>query len=180
MKEKKKIKLPKLKNNLSKIIRVNYAGEYGAKRIYEGQLSVLENSKYGSDIKHMAIQEEEHLKYFESEMLTRRVRPSLLQPFWHKAGYALGKITALCGVNMAMICTEAVEEVIDKHYLKQIKTLDETEALLRDKIAKFREDELEHKEIAGNFNKNSTIINIAAGALIKFFCKLSINLAKKI
>lgn len=176
----KKIRLPRLKNEISEIIRVNYAGEYGAKQIYLGQLSVLDSSEYGPEIKHMADQEEEHLKYFEEEMIKRRVRPSLLQPFWHSAGYALGKITALCGINIAMACTEAVEEVIDQHYLKQINNLQEDELELRAKIIKFRDDELEHKEIASNFNAGNALITKTAKALIKCFCKISISLAKKI
>ncbi len=176
----KNIRLPKLKNNISEIIRVNYAGEYGAKRIYEGQLAVLANSEYGSEIKHMAAQEEEHLEYFKEEMLKRRVRPSLLSPLWHHGGFLLGKVTAKLGVNMAMICTEAVEDVIDKHYLKQIEIIRERERILRDKIIKFREDELEHKEIASNFNKNKTLMNASVSKVIKFFCIISIQLAKKI
>lgn len=176
----KKIRLPRLKNTIYEMIRVNYAGEYGAKQIYLGQLSVLKSSKYGPEIKHMLHQEEEHLEYFNEELLKRKIRPSLLQPFWHHAGYALGRITALCGINMAMSCTEAVEEVIDKHYLKQLDILNEIEPKLSAKIIKFRKDELEHKKIASGYNKDNSLVSKAVTTVIKLFCKISINLAKKI
>lgn len=176
----KNIRLPKLKNNIAEIIRVNYAGEYGAKRIYIGQLSVLGNSDYAPEIEHMAEQEEEHLEYFKEKMLERKVRPSLLHPLWHSGGYFLGKITALMGINMAMICTEAVEEVIDNHYLEQINVLHRDENALQSKIIKFREDEIEHKKTASSFNQNKDVFSMYSISIIKFFCKISIELAKKI
>ncbi|MBI1777383.1 MAG: demethoxyubiquinone hydroxylase family protein [Proteobacteria bacterium] len=133
---------------IERIIRVDHAGEYGAKRIYEGQLAILARSPAAPSLQHMARQEEEHLAEFERLMVQRRVRPTLLQPLWHVAGYALGAATALLGQRAAMACTIAVEEVIDEHYRGQIDRLGEDEAPLRQTIDRFRRQELEHKEIA--------------------------------
>jgi ubiquinone biosynthesis monooxygenase Coq7 len=164
---------------LERLIRVNHAGEYGAKRIYQGQLAVLKGKEDQALLKHMADQEEVHLDYFSKEMQARRVRPSLLLPVWHALGFALGVGTALLGKNAAMIATEAVEEVIDEHYQEQLK-----EPLmaqdLADNIEKFRQEEIEHKNIA---KENMSELNLGHKLLykaIKFGCKVSIALAKRI
>ena len=131
---------------LQRLIRVNHAGEYGAKRIYAGQLAVLGKSDVGDEIRHMAEQEEEHLQYFADEIGKRNVRPTALMPIWHVAGFALGAATALMGKKAAMACTVAVEEVIDEHYQSQQNTLGDDEKSLKDSIQKFREEELEHRD----------------------------------
>jgi ubiquinone biosynthesis monooxygenase Coq7 len=129
---------------LDRVIRVDQAGEYGAKRIYEGQMAVL-----GPDpqLKHMAEQERRHLQRFDELMIERRARPTLLQPFWHVAGYALGAATAMLGREAAMACTVAVEEVIDEHYRQQMAKLPPEETALRAEIDSFRKEELEHRAI---------------------------------
>lgn len=132
---------------LEQVIRVDHAGEYGAKRIYEGQMAVLKNSPVYKTIKHMAKQEEEHLEYFQKEIIKRQVRPTALMPFWHVAGFAMGAITAMMGEKAAMACTVAVEEVIDSHYQEQLKELGDGEEKLKKKIEKFRAEELEHRDI---------------------------------
>jgi len=132
---------------VERIVRVDHAGEYGAKRIYAGQLAILGQSEHGPILRHMAEQEEEHLRYFEGEIGDRGVRPTVLLPIWHAAGFALGAATALMGPRAAMACTVAVEEAIDEHYRAQLDTLGDDEADLRRSIAKFREEELEHRDI---------------------------------
>ena len=107
---------------ISRIIRVDQAGEYGAKRIYEGQLSVLGGSEDGPLLREMADKENSHLETFNKLMVERRVRPTLLSPLWHFAGFALGAGTALMGREAAMACTVAVEEVIEEHYANQAIT----------------------------------------------------------
>lgn len=129
------------------MLRVDLAGEYGAKRIYEGQLSVLGKGPKGDLLRHMASQEAEHLATFEKLCAERRVRPTAMHPIWHVAGFALGAGTALLGEKAAMACTVAVEEVIDEHYQSQQNTLGEDEADLKDTIEKFRLEELEHRDI---------------------------------
>jgi ubiquinone biosynthesis monooxygenase Coq7 len=133
---------------VERIVRVDHAGEYGAVRIYQGQLSVLGDSPAGDAIRHMAEQEREHLETFDGLIAERRVRPTALMPVWHVAGYALGAATAMMGERAAMACTAAVEEVIDKHYAEQAALLGDDEADLRATIEKFREDELEHRDTA--------------------------------
>ncbi|WP_416896679.1 MAG: demethoxyubiquinone hydroxylase family protein [Minwuia sp.] len=133
---------------LARILRVDHAGEYGAKRIYAGQLAVLGSSASAETIRHMADQEERHLKTFDDLLTERHVRPTLLSPVWHVAGYALGAATAMMGEKAAMACTEAVEEVIDEHYAGQAAELGDDEAALRDTIEDFRADELEHRDTA--------------------------------
>jgi ubiquinone biosynthesis monooxygenase Coq7 len=128
------------------MIRVNLAGEYGATRIYAGQLFVL-----GKDptIEHMAKQEEEHLKHFHHMAIERRVRPSVLQPFWYIGGFAMGALSALMGRNAAHACTAAVETVIDDHYQSQLKNLSEIDdPSLKALITRCHADECEHRDIA--------------------------------
>lgn len=133
---------------LARILRVDHAGEYGAKRIYEGQLAVLKNAPSAPTIRHMAEQEQAHLDTFNRLLPKHRVRPTLLSPLWHAGGFVLGAATALLGEKAAMACTEAVEEVIDAHYAKQVEALGETEPELRETIEKFRTEEIEHRDTA--------------------------------
>ena len=130
------------------MIRVDHAGEYGAVRIYEGQLAILGNSPAGEAVREMAAQERVHLETFERLMVERRVRPTILSPLWHAAGFALGAGTALLGERAAMACTVAVEEVIDGHYRRQAERLGEDETELRAVIEEFRADEIAHRDQA--------------------------------
>ncbi len=132
---------------VAQIVRVDHAGEYGAARIYDGQLAVLSRSPETPHIRKMAEQEKRHLEAFERLMVERRVRPTLLQPLWHVAGFALGAATALLGERAAMACTVAVEEVIDTHYARQAEALGGEEPALRETIESFRHDELAHREL---------------------------------
>lgn len=147
-------KLPPMPGDLSRrerierMLRVDQAGEYGAKRIYAGQLAVLGDSACGPEIRHMAEQEEKHLDYFNRTVGDRGVRPTLLQPLWHVGGFALGAATAMMGKEAAMACTVAVEEVIDEHYAAQREELaaEGIEEELQEKIEEFRLEELEHRD----------------------------------
>jgi len=136
------------REQLERIIRVDHAGEFGAVRIYEGQLAVLKETESAETLQHMKEQEELHKKKFEELLRDRRVRPTLLSPLWHVAGFALGAGTAMLGKEAAMACTEAVEEVIDEHYRQQLDTLGEEEAELKQTISKFRDEEIEHRDTA--------------------------------
>ena len=133
---------------IARMIRVDHAGEYGAKRIYQGQLAVLGRSRAAADIRRMAEQEERHLAAFEKLVRERRVRPTALSPLWHVAGFALGAATAMLGERAAMACTVAVEEVIDAHYQRQIDALGDAEPALKAALEEFRANELEHRDTA--------------------------------
>jgi 3-demethoxyubiquinol 3-hydroxylase len=133
---------------VKRMIRVNHAGEYGAQRIYAGQLAVLGKTPVGPVLKHMADQEQEHLDAFSKMMRERRVRPTVLMPLWHAAGWALGAATALMGEKAAMACTVAVESVIDEHYAKQEQALGDEEKELKSTVTQFRADEKEHHDTA--------------------------------
>jgi len=139
---------PTVEALIERMIRVNQAGEYGAKRIYEGQLAVLGHRPVAALIRHMAAQEQRHLDAFDKLIPARRVRPTALQPFWHVAGYALGAATALLGKEAAMACTVAVETVIDEHYGRQSAALGADEAALKALIDESRADENEHRATA--------------------------------
>ena len=165
---------------LERIVRVDHAGEYGAVRIYEGQLAVLGNSNKADVIRHMAEQEREHLDKFNELIGARRVRPTALMPVWHAAGFALGAATALMGERAAMACTAAVEEVIDEHYAKQAAALGNDEAELRETIEKFREDELEHRDTAIAHEAEETPGYEALSAVIKKGSKLAIWLSERV
>ncbi len=138
---------PDERERIARMIRVDHAGEFGAKRIYDGQLAVLGKVTPGVEaIRRMAEQERRHLAAFERLIVERRVRPTLFHPLWHVAGYALGAATALLGEKAAMACTVAVEEVIDEHYARQAASLGPEEAALRARVEEFRADELEHRK----------------------------------
>ncbi|MCG8692257.1 MAG: demethoxyubiquinone hydroxylase family protein [Minwuiales bacterium] len=140
---------PSARQLVERMIRVDHAGEYGAARIYDGQLAVLGNRAASADkIRHMAEQEQHHLATFDRMVVERRVRPTLLSPLWHVAGFALGAGTALLGEKAAMACTEAVEEVIDEHYAEQLAQLGDDEPELKQAIEEFRADEIEHRDTA--------------------------------
>lgn len=137
---------------LERLVRVNHAGEYGAQRIYAGQLAILGDSEIGDELRHMAAQEDEHLAAFNQLLVEEQVRPTALQPLWHVAGFVLGAGTALLGREAAMACTVAVEEVIVEHYQNQIDTLKtrplgEQRPQLSKLIKKFRDEEAEHRDI---------------------------------
>ena len=131
------------------MIRVDQAGEYGATRIYAGQLAVMgDRHPMAREIAHMAEQEERHRKFFDAMVARRGVRPTALQPFWNVAGFALGAVTAAMGPRAAMACTAAVETEIDRHYREQLDTLGDSDPELSAAVADFRAEELEHKEAA--------------------------------
>lgn len=131
---------------MDRIIRVDHAGEYGARRIYEGQLAVLKHTASGPVIEEMKAQELTHLQAFETLMKERQARPTALLPIWHMGGYLLGAATALLGEKAAMACTVAVEEAIELHYRKQEEYLQDVEPAIQEKIAQFREEEKEHHD----------------------------------
>ena len=133
---------------IKRIIRVDQAGEYGAARIYEGQLAVLEGKRSAKEIRRMAAQEKKHLAAFDRLAVEHRVRPTALTPVWHVMGFALGAATALMGERAAMACTVAVEEVIDAHYHRQIDSLGGDEPDLAAVLTQFRAEEIEHRDIA--------------------------------
>ena len=135
------------RETVERIIRVDHAGEYGARRIYQGQLAVLGGGPQAGVLRHMKQQEQAHLDLFSDLVVRRRVRPTALLPLWHVAGFALGAATAVLGEKAAMACTVAVEEAIDEHYAGQAAELGEDEAELRATVEKFRAEELEHRDI---------------------------------
>lgn len=139
---------PTREETIERIVRVDHAGEYGATRIYAGQLAVLGKSASGAAIREMAAQEDKHLARFNEMVADRRVRPTALMPIWHVAGFALGAATALMGERAAMACTAAVEEVIDAHYAGQAAQLGDDEKELRETIEEFRAEEIEHRDTA--------------------------------
>lgn len=163
------------------MLRVDQAGEYGATRIYAGQIAVMGNRAPGSaEIAAMAAQEEDHRRRFDALMTERRVRPTLLQPVWSAAGYALGAATALLGPEAAMACTAAIETEIERHYGEQLDELGDEDPELASIIREFRDDEVEHRDAA-----------IAAGAerapaypvlftAIRLGCRAAIALSRRI
>jgi ubiquinone biosynthesis monooxygenase Coq7 len=161
-------------------IRVDHAGEYGAKRIYQGQIAVLRGTKWESLIQHMQDQEQVHLDTFSRLIAERRVRPTALLPVWHVAGFALGAATALLGHRAAMACTVAVEEAIDEHYQRQEAALGEDEAPLKASIAKFRAEELEHRDTGLEHEAEQAPAYRLLSAAIKAGCKVAIKVSEKV
>ncbi len=163
------------------MLRVNQAGEYGAKRIYAGQLAVMGNRHPSAQlIAHMAAQEERHLDTFNALIAERGARPTLLQPFWHVAGFALGAATALIGPEMAMACTAAVETEIDRHYAAQLVDLGDDEPALAASIKSFQAEELEHKATALEQGAANAPAYPFVAAVIRAGCRAAIGLSKRI
>jgi len=163
------------------MIRVDHAGEYGAVRIYEGQLAVFGNStsETAEAIRTMAAQEREHLAAFDKLINERRVRPTALEPVWRVAGFALGAATALMGEKAAMACTAAVEDVIDQHYARQIERLD-SDPSLKKAVEKFRADEIAHKNEALERGAEEAPAYKLLSESIKAGCRLAIKLSERI
>ena len=163
------------------MLRVDQAGEYGATRIYAGQLAVLRrNCPEAKLIARMAAQEERHLNRFNSLMAERRVRPTALQPVWNVAGFALGAVTALISEKAALACTDAVETEIDRHYGEQLDQLGDQDHELSADIADFRADELEHRDSAREAGATGAIGYPLLTAAIRAGCKIAIGLSKRI
>lgn len=165
---------------INTMIRVNHAGEYAAKRIYEGQLCYIKDENSKIQIEKMAKGEEKHLAYFENELRERKARPTSLFPIVDKISYALGAVTAVLGKEAAMVCTSSVEEVIAEHYKEQMDLLKDNKkhAELKSKIAEFREEELEHKDIADKYDLVKAPAYNALSALIKGGCRAAIKIVK--
>jgi 3-demethoxyubiquinol 3-hydroxylase len=166
---------------IASMIRVNHAGEFGAKRIYSGQLAVMGNgSPAARSIAHMAEQEARHLAEFDEMISQRGVRPTLLQPFWNVAGFALGAVTAAIGPEAAMACTVAVETEIDRHYAHQLDELGDTDPELSTKIADFQAEELEHKATALEQGAERAPAYPLMSLVIRAGCRAAIAVTKRI
>ena len=174
----------KTPDEVAAMIRVDHAGEYGAVRIYQGQLAVLGASpateRSANLVRHMAAQEDEHLRTFDRLIADRGVRPTVLAPVWDAAGFALGAVTALMGEKAVMACTEAVEEVIDAHYEAQAEALKGTDPELEDVVARFRADEIVHRDTARAEGAREAVGYPLLTAVVKAGCRLAIRLSEKI
>lgn len=164
----------------AQMLRVNHAGEYGAKRIYAGQLAVLGKSPSAPVIREMAEQEQQHLDVFSGMLVKRRVRPTALMPLWHVAAYALGAATALLGEKAAMACTVAVESVIDEHYAEQEKALGDRDPELKSTVTKFRADEKEHHDTALEHGAEDSPFYHILRNVVVYQTKLAIFLSKRV
>jgi len=163
------------------MIRVDQAGEYGATRIYAGQLAVMgDRSDTARAIAGMANQEERHRAFFDAMIAERGVRPTALQPVWNVAGFALGAATAAIGPAAAMACTVAVETEIDLHYQQQLAELGDSDPILSNAVAEFRAEELEHKDAALEAGAETAPgYPVLAGA-IRLACRAAIALSKRV
>jgi 3-demethoxyubiquinol 3-hydroxylase len=168
-------------DRLASMVRVNQAGEFGAKRIYAGQLAIMgDRHPSARSIAHMAEQEQKHLDAFDRIMAERGVRPTALQPFWNVAGFALGAATAAIGPEAAMACTVAVETEIDRHYQEQLEELGDSDPALSAMIAEFQAEELEHKATALAEGAERAPAYPLMSAAIRFGCRAAIALSKRI
>ncbi|MDC3135563.1 demethoxyubiquinone hydroxylase family protein [Candidatus Pelagibacter sp.] len=172
------------KNRIEEFIRVDHAGERGAVKIYEGQLlalnTLVKDENLKKKIEEMKVHEEEHCKFFENEIKKRNIKPTKFLPLWDLLGVGLGFGSTLLGKKATMLCTASVEEVIDKHYLNQINQLGPEEKELKKKISKFRDDELEHKDIAYEEGATKKGFYSIMDRIIKTGSKIAINISEKI
>ena len=175
-----------MNQRIEEMLRVDHAGEHGAVAIYRGQLAVFGQVKNKARttalIQHMAEQEREHLEMFDALLLERQIRPTALSPLWHATGFMLGAMTALIGEKTAMMCTAAVEEVIEDHYTEQIEELAEydTESALKRTLEKCRDDETEHRHRALSEGAEEAPFHGLLSGMIKTACHVAIKLSSKI
>ncbi len=169
------------RESVAAMIKVDHAGEYGAARIYAGQLAVMgDRHPHASLIRHMAGQEARHLATFDRLLAERRVSPTFLHPLWHVAGYALGAATALMGPQAAMACTAAVEQEIDRHYEAQREALGERgDPVLSAHIADFQAEEVEHRETALANDAERAVGFRAMSAIIRAGCRMAIAVSSR-
>ena len=176
--------MKKTNKRVKEFIRVDHAGERGAVKIYEGQLlalnTIVKNESLKKTIEDMKEHEIEHCQFFEKEIKKRNIEPTKFLPLWDLLGVGLGFGSTLLGKKAAMLCTASVEEVIDKHYLDQINQLGPEEEELKKKITKFRQDELDHKNIAYEEGATKKGIYAIMDRIIKTGSKLAINISEKI
>jgi len=169
---------------LEEIIRVDHAGERGAIKIYEGQLLALNTIKQDKDLKNiiekMKEHEKEHLEYFEKEIQKRKIKPTYFLPLWDVMGVALGFGSTLLGKKAAMLCTASVEEVIENHYQNQLDKLGDDEKDLKNKIKKFKSDEIDHKNIAYESGATNKGFYSVMDKIIKTSSKIAITISEKI
>jgi ubiquinone biosynthesis monooxygenase Coq7 len=166
---------------MERMIRVNQAGEFGAKRIYAGQLAVMgDRTPAARSIAHMAEQEERHLSAFDKMMSERGVRPTALHPIWNVAGFALGAVSAAIGPEAAMACTVAVETEIDRHYSEQLAEIGDSDPELSAMILDFQADELEHKATALAQGAERAPAYPVMSALVRMGCRTAIAVSKHI
>jgi len=169
------------KPRTASMIRVDQAGEYGATRIYAGQLAIMgDRTPAAREIAGMARQEQRHRAFFDTMVADRGVRPTLLQPFWTVAGFALGAATAAIGPEAAMACTAAVETEIDNHYSEQLQQLGDSDPSLSAAIAEFQAEEVEHRETALAHGAESAPGYPLMSALIRLGCRVAIATAKRL
>lgn len=165
----------------ARMLRVDQAGEYGATRIYAGQLAVLgDRNPIAAEIQHMAEQEAAHREKFDALLAERGVRPTALQPFWGMAGFALGAATALIGPKAAMACTAAVETEIDRHYTQQLEELGQDDPELSTLIEQFRDDERAHRDAALAAGAEEAPGYTLLSGAIRLGCRVAIRLAERI
>ena len=172
------------KIKVEEFIRVDHAGERGAIKIYEGQLlalnTVVKNDDLKKKIEEMREHEKEHCNYFESEIKKRNIAPTKFLPLWDLLGVGLGFGTTILGKKATMLCTASVEEVIQEHYANQIEQLESDEKKLKEKIIKFREDELHHRDIAYKEGATKKGAYSILDKIIKTGSKIAINISEKI
>ena len=172
------------KKKIEEFIRVDHAGERGAIKIYEGQLlalnTIVQNDELKKKIEEMKLHEKEHADYFEKEIKRRNIKPTKFLPLWDLLGVGLGFGSTLMGKKATMLCTASVEEVIDKHYQNQINQLYNDEKDLKSKIIKFRQDEIEHKDIAYEEGATKDGIYSIMDKIIKTGSKIAIRISEKI
>ena len=172
------------KNKVEEFIRVDHAGERGAIKIYEGQLlalnTIIKNDELKKKIEEIQVHEKEHCDYFEKEIKKRNIKPTKFLPLWDLLGVGLGFGSAIIGKKATMLCTASVEEVIDQHYQNQINQLQNDEKELKNKIVKFRNDELQHKDIAYEEGATKEGFYSIMDKIIKTGSKIAIGISEKI
>ena len=172
------------KKTLEEIIRVDHAGERGAIKIYEGQLLALntfkKNEKLKKMIEGMKEHEKEHFEYFDKEIQKRNIKPTVFLPIWDLLGVTLGFGTTMLGEKAAMLCTASVEEVIDGHYKNQLEKLGDDERELKKSISKFRDDEIDHKNMAYQKGATKQGFYFILDKIIQASSKAAIKVSEKI
>jgi len=153
----------------SRMIKVDHAGEFGAINIYRAQIAVsrlLARGHIGM-LRDFLSHEERHHATFADLLRERGLRRCRSWLLCGVGGYALGLTTALLGPNAVMVCTHAVEDVVNLHLAEQMHYMRERDPAAYAAVASIVADETAHQQLAGEQMNTRTWLARGIAAVVR-------------
>ena len=126
------------------LMRVNHTGEICAQALYEGQALLARNAATRSSLRAAARDEADHLAWCETRLEELGSQPSLLNPAFYAASFALGAVTALLGDRVSLGFVEATEDQVCRHIDEHLDALPTDDERSREILKRMRGDEARH------------------------------------